>query len=58
MLRLLADEDFRRPEGTRILRGVMRRTPNAYIVRVQDVGLDNSLDPEILEGQRRMVALS
>src|SRR5438067_2935762 len=49
MLRLLAGEDFRCPEGTRILRGVMRRTSNADIVRVQDVGLDNRPDPEILE---------
>ena len=44
-MRLLADENF---NGT-ILRGLMRRMPELDMVRVQDVGLRNTDDPEILE---------
>jgi len=44
-VRLLTDENF---NGT-ILRGLMRRLPELDIVRVQDVGLMNTDDPEILE---------
>lgn len=44
MLRLLADENFNR----RIVRGVLRRLPEADILRVQDVGLGEVDDPEIL----------
>ncbi len=44
-VRLLTDENF---NGT-ILRGLMRRLPELDIVRVQDIGLMNTGDPEILE---------
>jgi predicted nuclease of predicted toxin-antitoxin system len=44
-VRLLTDKNF---NGT-ILRGLMRRLPELDIVRVQDVGLMNTDDPEILE---------
>lgn len=44
-MRLLTDENF---NGT-ILRGLIRRLPELDIVRVQDVGLMNTDDPEILE---------
>jgi hypothetical protein len=45
MISLLADENF---HGA-IVRGVWRREPDLDIVRVQDVGLMGSSDPEILE---------
>jgi len=44
VLRFLADENF----NNDILRGVLRRKPDADILRVQDVGLSGSPDPEIL----------
>ena len=45
MLRLATDEDF----NNRILRGLLRRMPDLDVVRVQDVGLSGSEDPEVLE---------
>ena len=45
MLRLLSDENF----NGDILRGLFRRRPDLDIVRVQDVGLSEILDPDILE---------
>lgn len=45
MLRLATDEDF----NNRILRGLLRRMPELDIVRVQDLGLNGSEDPEVLE---------
>ena len=44
-MRLLADENF----NGAILRGLIRRLPDLDIVRVQDVGLMNTDDVEILE---------
>ncbi len=44
-MRLLTDENF---NGT-ILRGLMRRLPKLDLVRVQDVGLMHTDDPDILE---------
>ncbi|MBW4534807.1 MAG: DUF5615 family PIN-like protein [Pleurocapsa minor HA4230-MV1] len=44
-MRLLSDENF---NGT-ILRGLMRRFIDLDLVRVQDVGLMNADDPDILE---------
>lgn len=44
MLKLVSDENF---DGD-ILRGLYRRRPNLDIVRVQDVGLNATPDPEIL----------
>jgi len=44
-LRLLTDENF----NGNILRGLMRRLPELDIVRVQDVGLMNTDDPDILQ---------
>lgn len=45
MLRLATDEDF----NNRILRGLMRRSPNLDIVRAQDAGLTGRGDVEVLE---------
>lgn len=44
MLRLLADENF----DNDIVRGVLRRTTQIDLIRVQDVGLAGVDDPEIL----------
>ena len=44
MLRFLTDEDF----NNRILRGIRLRAPDLDIVRVQDVGLDGAVDPDVL----------
>ena len=44
MLRLLSDENF---DGD-ILRGLFRRRPELDVVRVQDVGLNATPDPEVL----------
>jgi hypothetical protein len=44
MLRLLADENF----NGLIVRGLLRRTPDLEIVRIQDVGLLGADDPTIL----------
>ena len=45
MLRMLADENF----NNDIVRGVRRRTSDADIIRVQDVGLSGADDPTVLE---------
>jgi predicted nuclease of predicted toxin-antitoxin system len=45
MLLLVSDENF----NNDILRGLLRHEPTLDIVRVQDVGLSNTPDPEILE---------
>ena len=45
MLRLLADENF---NGS-IVRGVLFRSPEIDLVRVQDMGLSGADDPVILE---------
>jgi hypothetical protein len=45
MLPLVADEDV---HGD-IIRGLRRRQPTIDLVRVQDVGLDNTPDPQVLE---------
>ncbi len=44
MLRLLADENF----NGDVVRGLLLRQPDLDIVRVQDVGLSGSDDPDIL----------
>ena len=44
MISLLVDEDF----DNTILRGLLRRLPGIDVVRVQDVGLCGSTDPEVL----------
>ncbi|MCB0197289.1 MAG: DUF5615 family PIN-like protein [Anaerolineae bacterium] len=45
MLPMLADENF----NNNIIRGVLRRKPNADIIRVQDIGLSGADDPRVLE---------
>jgi hypothetical protein len=45
MLRLGSDENF----NGDIVRGLVRRQPDLDLVRVQDVGLMETPDPEILE---------
>ena len=45
MLKLVSDENF---DGV-ILRGLYRRRPDLDVVRVQDVGLNATSDPDILE---------
>jgi hypothetical protein len=45
MLRLVSDEDF----SGKIVRGLRRRAPHLDLVRVQDVGLYETPDPEVLE---------
>ncbi len=45
MLCLLADENFH----NNIVQGVLRRNPDIDLVRVQDVGLKNVDDPDVLE---------
>jgi hypothetical protein len=45
MLRLLSDEDAHED----IIRGLRRREPGLDIIRVEDVGLDHTPDPVILE---------
>ena len=45
MLQLAADENF----NNNIIRGVLRRKPDADIIRVQDVGLSGTDDPRVLE---------
>lgn len=45
MLKLISDENF---DGD-ILRGLFRRRPDLDVVRVQDVGLSATSDPDILE---------
>jgi hypothetical protein len=45
LLKLAADENF----NNNIVRGILRRQPDADIVRVQDVGLSGARDPIVLE---------
>jgi hypothetical protein len=45
MLRLVSDENF----NGDIVRGLLRRQPGLELVRVQDVGLMETSDPDILE---------
>jgi hypothetical protein len=45
MLRLVRDENF----NGDIVRGLFRRRPDLELVRVQDVGLMQTPDPDILE---------
>ena len=54
MLRLLADENF----NQRIVRGLSRRKPDLEILGVQDIGLRETDDQEILEwaaGEGRII---
>jgi predicted nuclease of predicted toxin-antitoxin system len=44
MLRLLSDQNF----NNDIVRGLLLRRPGLDIVRVQDVGLDEAEDPDVL----------
>jgi hypothetical protein len=44
-----ADEDF----DNRILRGLLKHLPHLDVVRVQDVGLRGSPDPEVLDWAAR-----
>lgn len=44
MLKLLSDENF----NADILRGIFRQRPGLDLVRVQDVGLNNKPDTDIL----------
>ena len=44
MMRFLADEDF----DNRILRGLMRRSLDIDIVRIQDTHLSGADDPTVL----------
>ena len=48
-MRFLADEDF----NNDILRGLLRRSPDLDIVRVQDVNLSGADDPTVLERAAR-----
>jgi predicted nuclease of predicted toxin-antitoxin system len=45
MIRLATDENF----NGHILEGLLRRNPDIDIVRVQDIGLAEAVDPTILE---------
>jgi len=45
VLLLVADENF----NNNVVRGLLYRRPDLDIVRVQDVGLENTSDEEILE---------
>ncbi len=45
MLRFLSDENF----NGDIVRGLFLRQPNLDLIRVQDVGLQETSDPDILE---------
>lgn len=45
MIRFAADENF----NNDIVRGLLRRNPSIDIVRLQEVGLAGSGDPEVLE---------
>ena len=54
-LRLLLDEDF----NNDILRGLLRRTPDIDIVRVQDIEeIAGAADPVVLNGLLKKVAYS
>jgi predicted nuclease of predicted toxin-antitoxin system len=57
MLRLVSDEDV---HGG-VIRGLRRRAPGLDLIRVQEVGLDHTPDPEILEwaaGEGRILITS
>jgi Domain of unknown function (DUF5615) len=45
MLRLAADENF----NMHVINGIVRRLPDADILRVQDAGLTGADDPTVLE---------
>lgn len=49
MLKLVSDENF----NGDILRGLFRRRPDLDVVRVQDIGLSATPDPDILEWAAR-----
>lgn len=49
MLKFAADENF----NNNIVRGLLRRSPNLDIVRIQDVGLSGADDPTVLEWTAR-----
>ena len=49
MLLLVADENF----NNDILRGILRRNSSLDILRIQDVGLTNATDPQVLEWRHR-----
>ena len=49
MLRLVTDENF----NGDIVRGLLRRHPELELVRVQDIGLMETPDPDILEWAAR-----
>ena len=49
MILLATDENF----NGHILQGLLRRNPDVDVVRVQDVGLAEALDPTILEWAAR-----
>lgn len=49
MLRFVADENF----NNDIVRGLLRRTPELDIVRVQDVELSGADDPTVLDWAAR-----
>src|ERR671931_2168583 len=56
MLRLAVDVNF----NIDIVRGLLRRSPDLDIVRVQDVGLSEADDPTVLEwaAQERRIVLT
>lgn len=56
MTKFLADENF----NNQIVRGVLRRSKDVDIVRVQDVGLSGVKDPTVLEwaGQQGRIILT
>ena len=45
MLRFAADENF----NNNIIRGLLRRSPDLDIIRIQDAGLSGADDPTVLE---------
>jgi hypothetical protein len=51
MLRLVSDENF----NGDIVRGLLRRHPKLDVVRVQDVGLRQTSDPDILDWSAKQV---
>jgi len=50
LLSLAADENF----DQNIIRGALRRSPTLDILQVQDAGLRQSTDPEVLEWAARL----
>ena len=53
MISLAADENF----NNDIIRGLLRRSPDLDIVRVQDAGLSGADDPAVREWAAREVRL-